>query len=378
MPLTRHLYREDEVTAALIFCILRGRHVEAAFWCTEMMESHMIDELFITMRRAWFYGVGIQSLGWLRALQTVEAAEAIGAERILELVQQLCRAKKDRSAVTLLATDLTVQPDRVNAGAASGTPLEQLVKLAVAQRRTTTAWGGLQASPDPDELLKRLAMSKHGVAGAKALKALMAEPLSPWEARAMACAALCLNREEFITSWAAAPQPLLRELTAGLKDWGGLRPRRRRVFSVPPECLYYFTERGRTVSVYDTTEKEIMGRLEKTGALWGSVYWDVVADWQAVKSIDTVREAFYDEHFPDDIPDEWSAADRAKSHGGGPLQRGGVATLEVAMERLLGRLSSAVIWGRLPPVKRMDWTPVEISGWNLTPVTSRIKDLVTQ
>ena len=114
MPLTRHLYREDEVIAALIFCILRGRHVEAIFWCSEMIESQMIDELLAAMRRAWFYGVGIQCLGWLTSFQAL--GDAIEAEKILELVQQLCRAKKDRSAVTLLATDLSVQPDRVNVG----------------------------------------------------------------------------------------------------------------------------------------------------------------------------------------------------------------------------------------------------------------------
>lgn len=376
MPLTRHLYREDEVIAALIFCILRGRHVEAAFWCSEMIESEMIDELFSAMRRAWFYGVGIQCLGWLRNVQAL--GDAIEAERLLELVQQLSRAKKDRSPITLLATDLSVQPDRVNADPAaladSSNSLEQFVKLAVAQRRTTTAWGGLQACPEPDNLLKRLAMSKHGVAGAKALKAIMADS-GVWEARATACAALCLSREEFLASWAAEPQPLLREVAAALKDWGQLRPRQRRVYPVPPECLYYFTERGRTVSVYDSTEKEIMGRLEKPGALWGSVYWDSVADWQAVKTDDAVREAFYAENFPDDCPDEWSKADRAKSHGGGPLQRGAIPTLEIAMERLLGRLGSAVIWGKLPPVKKIDWTPVDIN-WNLTPVVSRLKIII--
>ena len=375
MPLTRHLYREDEVIAALIFCILRGRHVEAAFWCSEMIVSEMIDELLGAMRRAWFYGIGIQCLGWLRAFQAL--GEAIEAERLLELVQQLCRAKKDRSAMTLLATDLTVQPDRVNAGAVSGTnSLEQFIQLAVMQRRTTTAWGGLQAMEAPEDFLKRLAMSKHGVAGTRALKAIMAEPLGVWETRATALAALCLSREEFLASWAAEPQPLLREVAAGLKEWEPLiGRRRRRIYAVPPECLYYFTERGRTVSVYDTTEKEIMGRLEKTGGLWGSVYWDSVGDWQAVKTDDAARESFYDTHFPDDRPDEWSKADRAKSHGAGPLQRGAVATLQIAMERLLGRLSSAVIWGRLPPVKN-EWTPVDIREWNLTPVTSRVKDFI--
>ena len=45
------------------------------------------------------------------------------------------------------------------------------------------------------------------------------------------------------------------------------------------------------------------------------------------------------------------------------------------MERLLGRLGSAVIWGKLPPVKKIDWTPVDIN-WNLTPVVSRLKIII--
>jgi len=375
MPLTRHLYREDEVVAALIFCILRARHVEAAFWCLEMIESQMIDELFAAMRRAWLYGIGIQCLGWLRVFQATIAAESLEAERLLELVQQLSRAKKDRSIVTLLSTNLSVQPDRVNASKSNSckNALDQFVHLAVSQRRTTTAWGGLQASPEPDELLNRLVQ---GTDSAKALQAIMAEPFGLWETRAAALAALCLSQEELQASWAAEPQPLLREVAAGLKEWQSLLGRRgRRIYPVPPESLYYFTERGRTVSVYDSTEKEIMGRLEKPGGLWGSIYWDSVADWQAVKTDDTARETFYDEHFPDDRPDEWSKADRAKSHGSGPLQRGAVATLDVAMERLLGRLGSTVIWGKLPPVKN-EWTPVDISGWNLTPVVSRLKIIV--
>jgi hypothetical protein len=32
---------------------------------------------------------------------------------------------------------------------------------------------------------------------------------------------------------------------------------------------------------------------------------------------DDVLESFYDRFFPDDIPDEWSAADQCKSHGPG-------------------------------------------------------------
>jgi hypothetical protein len=34
---------------------------------------------------------------------------------------------------------------------------------------------------------------------------------------------------------------------------------------------------------------------------------------------DDSREKFYEEFFPDDIPDEWSLADQSKSHGSGML-----------------------------------------------------------
>ena len=42
------------------------------------------------------------------------------------------------------------------------------------------------------------------------------------------------------------------------------------------------------------------------------------------------RERFYDEQFPDDIPDEWSRADQEKSHGIG--RRGIPPLVQVRME----------------------------------------------
>jgi hypothetical protein len=39
--------------------------------------------------------------------------------------------------------------------------------------------------------------------------------------------------------------------------------------------------------------------------------------WKRIRRNDDIREAFYDLYFPDDIPDEWSAADQEKSHGYG-------------------------------------------------------------
>jgi hypothetical protein len=374
MPLTRNLYREDEVVAALISCCVSGRNVEAAFWCQELIDSQMIDELIAAMRRAWLYGVGVQCLGWLRAFQECIEGENVDADRMLQLVQMLSRAKKDRTILTILAAPLT--PDRVTAGKVpeTYTPLERFTALAIHQRRVLSAWAGARALTTA--FLKKVGLSKHGVAACKLILLLDDEGFGEAERLATTVAALCLTKEEFQASWTAAPAPLLREVVAGLTDWAAAAGRARRAFSVPASCLYYFTERGRKVTVYETTEKEIMGRLEKPGALWGSSFWDSIADWEAVKSDAATREAFYDEYFPDDRPDEWSKADRAKSHGPGPLQPGAVATVEKAMDALIGRLP-CMIWGALPPVQTLEWSlaPIPVS-WNLVPVISRSIDVV--
>ena len=356
MPLTRNLYREDEVTAALVFCAVRGRHVEIAFWCLELLDSGMAEELCSALERAWKWGVGVRSLGWLREFRAAAAGDSINADLMIRLAVGLAMAPKDRSIPTILGADLSVQPDRVNVGEATGDPLEQFVWLAVKQRKTLAAWGGLNGLSDPDAFLNRLAVSKHGIAGKKALLVL--------DDRAAAVAALCLSRDEFLSSWNYSLPELPSEVCVA--GWRLLEGRRRRVFAVPPDCLYYFTERGKT-SVYDTNEKEIMGRLERPGVLWGSVYWDEVADWTAVRGNDDAREDFYDGHFPDDRPDEWSAADRAKSHGRGCLQRGAEASEARAFQGLLGRLPAAVIWGELA----FSAAPPSPAGWNLEPVLSR-------
>lgn len=378
MPLTRHLYREDEVVAALIFCILRARHVEACFWTMEMLDSGMVNELSAALRRAWFYGVGIRSLGWLRDFRSAMDEDIIDSDMILRLVVELARAPKDRSIVSLLGSELADQPDRVNCGSLPQgfSRLESFIALAIQQRRTLTAWGGLHGVDDPDTLLRGAAIFKHGAAGRSCLVMLDGEDFSARERRAITVAALCLSKEEFETSWARGVAPtLLIEVERELIDWSAnLGRRARRAYAIPSSCLYYFTERGRILSPYDTNEKEIMGRLEKPGALWGSVFWDEVADWAAVRGDDDAREAFYEGHFPDDCPDEWSKAERAKSHGAGPLQRGAVAETGRALQGLIGNFPSAVIWGELPTIKNEEWDiekPVDISDWNLVPVVKR-------
>ena len=339
------------------------------------------------LRRTWLYGVGVKGLGWLRAFQETFEGDTVDPDVVVKLVVGLCRIAKDRSVLTLLASNLDTQPDRVNKGAVSDkySPLERFTALAILQRKTLCAWGGLRALEKPDEFLRSIAFSKHGVAARKFLTVLDGEGFSDWERRAAACAALCLSREEFTASWnqVAAPD-LVKEVAIALEEWQPLLGRRaRRQYAIPKAALYWMTTRGRELSVYDTNFKEMMGRLEKSAALWGSTFWDSVAQemdgWAAIKSNDDTRESFYETYFPDDIPDEWSIAEREKSHGSGPLQRGAKADAARALTNLFGRLSAAVIWSPLPAVKNVEswdelWSnlgTLSLGGWCLIPANNR-------
>jgi hypothetical protein len=387
MPLTRHLYREDEVVAALMFCILRKRSTEAAFWCSELLDSGLVDEMIGGLQRIWLCAFGIKALGWLRAFQEVTGGDEVSSEEIIGLVVGLSiiggNGGRDRSIITLLADPIAEQPDRVNTGDVSPafTPLEAFVARAILQRRSRTAWGGLHGMETPDVFLQKIAMAKHGIAGCRCLTTIAGTGLSPWEQRATIVAALCLDHAAFIKSWS---QNAVGEVPSDLETWtANLGRRARRVYAIPDECLYWFTRRGKELSVYDTNEKEIMGRLEKSAALWGSDFWDSVAEefggWLKIKTDAESREAFYEAHFPDDIPDEWSSAERAKSHSRGVLQKTLGADASRALQTLFGRLPTAVVWGPLPPVKNVEtwedlWADVgsiDTKGWNLTPVVER-------
>ena len=358
MPLTKNLYREDEVAAALMFCCVRGKMVEAIFWCQEMLDSGLIDPLLTALRDVWLYGFGVKALGWFRELQSL--GDAIDPDDILQLVAQLSTAEKDRSILLILAS--AAGPDRVSIGRAPPglDKFQSFVALAILQRKTLTAWEGVKSMADPDPFLRTVAMAKHGVAGCQFLLTL--EGLGRWEGLAAAVAALCLSAAEFAASWKAPSAATVEQALGG------------RAYEIPFESLGWKTARGQSRI---STEKEIMGRLEKPGALWGSVYWDEIAEglggWGEVRSNWPVREAFYDQHFPDDIPDEWSSKERSKSHG-----IGADMTPAATFRAWFNRARSAVVWTTTEQKIGDSWdtlwdgiTVPDVSTWDLRLVTAR-------
>ena len=111
------------------------------------------------------------------------------------------------------------------------------------------------------------------------------------------------------------------ELAEAIASWDAEDSlRKRRVFKVKPEAITYSCQRS-SQPVSESNEIEIQDNLEKS--LVESPYWQEVLNSQmkTTKITDTTiereREKFYEVFFPCDIPDEWSSADREKSHGRG-------------------------------------------------------------
>lgn len=347
MPLTRHLYIEEEVVAALQFCVLRGRAVEAVFWCEELLYSEMIDALLNALREIWRNGFGIGALSWFREFQEIAHEEEVEFEQLVGLVVWLCRLglKGCRDITYLVLAGSTAEAEQA---AYSIAPkgvhgVDAYFLACVDQGRAISAWRALASTRSG--VLRAAAEAKHGKAGLDACDILVEYP-------ALLVAALCLVKGELAARLAEPIHGILSEVDRARAEWEPLLGRRsRRQYPIPHECLYWLTERG-AKTVYETSEKLLRGSLERPGKLWGSVYWDSVADavggWEAVRSDPEVRMAFYDEHFPDDTPDEWSTADRELSHGRGASQPGTVPEAERFLRSWFGKLPSAVIWNGFP------------------------------
>lgn len=291
MGLTRHLYREDEVKASFFNCLLHRRVEEALFWANELFDSFLGEEILPIFKRAWLLSVGPEYRKGFVDLVAVEEEE-----QVYQALQNFMSLPKDASVFTLLVRGVSCesQPDRLCRKPCISRPgldeIDRCVWRAISQKKAVFAWCLLRtrwnwALFEEDEYLA----------------VLRAE--DTWEARAAAMIYACSSR---------AVKGMPQKKMYCRDEWASLEGRRaRRKFKVRPEAILWGTGRCLTSS-----EAEL---LEIESALEGSAYWEEAAKdmggWDKIKKNSAVREAFYELYFPDDIPDEWSLEERAKSHG---------------------------------------------------------------
>lgn len=332
--LSRHLFRTDEVVAALRYSIANRRIEEGMYWTLELIDSEESWLLFETLFETWVFTVGAKRFallaGFIKTAQKIVSSPGCAADDLLLLafsLLKLPRACSDGSTAAipiLMAEEL--KSDRLDIqleglGITSQNGIQEAIRrgdIRAAARQL------LRNNPLP---LPVSAERRHVQQALRLIPRLggrfTAQPVWQLLATVLELQALCLDAAAWAESMAAPPEQLSPSWQATIREWCGLVGRRaRRLFAIPKWCLKWETVRGALLY----TESTAAELREPWHAMCGNPYWGrKAAEFGCSSPADTENpgwDGFANFAFPDDIPDEWSAADRALSHGEGAAAPG--------------------------------------------------------
>jgi hypothetical protein len=172
--------------------------------------------------------------------------------------------------------------------------------------------------------------------------------------RCLSIITICLSPSQQEDSFRSLPSSLDNTSQSQINHWNSLLGTKARVYSIPPSALYGRTLRGRmrwaqsTVSQLNDIEPYMIGcpfweeAISEYGTIESTILWNSDDD----------REAFYQRYFPDDIPDEWTKSEKAKSHGEGILGPKESLTMVKYARSYLSKLSRFA-WNSHPLIQRL-------------------------
>jgi hypothetical protein len=355
MPLTQHLYELDEVVSAARVC-LRNNWPRALFFIWELVVSGEEAEAYAACQETWLEYGG----GWDPTMMSVALPKTgEGWSSLVARVREACSAASDltvwrfMSATVEMRTApvLTTPPKPIaSADARAAGWVAKLHPDEQMDRETATSWfkGLLEATQagvravacwhlqaalpvlSSDAIWHALALVAIGPEVRGAVTGLQASASThPWRQamhQAAAILILCASEETRVAMLKSRETVGTGSLYA--KDWvawnANLGRRVARVYPIPVDALHRGTTRG-SLSTRFTNIDEI--REPCALLLEGCPCWREAAITAGATidprtgglmfPDDDMKEAFMDHHFPDDWPDEWSAADQQKSHGRG-------------------------------------------------------------
>jgi len=355
MTLTRNLYELDEVVSALHTC-LRLRW-PGLFWLCELVLSLEEEIAYNTLRQAWLLYGG----GWDPAITvvTLPTTKPIETKEWIQLYLRITLAiqkAKNCNAVSLLQyrSEAPISPlptARVLAYSTDELPNHESrtwlnhLHHACSNNKPEDAIWYLQAVQPllcADSIWNAiLHIAPSATTSQTVYNLRMAsdpEPRNQILHQVAAILLLCAQSDEEKCGdmmSESKPSTYIYE-----RDWGtwtrdqGRRSARRR--DIPKEALHKGTTRGAMSSRYTNVDEV---RYPVPLFTEGCRFWkEAVAAIGAVEDAETGTivfpsdEALESAHalwFPDDIPDEWSAADQLKSHGRGCAETAATAPPDI-------------------------------------------------
>ena len=337
MPLTRHFYALDEVYSALQYASTRNDRLETLFWCKELLLSQCVGETISTLFESWLWHKGPFQLQWLLGAWTTLAGEELSEDDILLAAYQLSAISyrhRDHSLWNILVlTAKGVAPERLTpktpAILPSSDDRECYFVRALYQGKAYSAWWMSRriAADRVWELIAWYAThcTKHGVSYHTCFKALQGyEQLLGYRTdeydtivRCLAVLSLCLSHSQQVHSLSSLPSTIDATSLMRIAEWQERLGRKSyRIYSIPTACLYG-TGRGRI-----PWQSSTVSQLNETHLI-GCPFWEEALSEYAIIDAATIHwnseEQFYHRYFPDDLPDEWTKAEKERSHGDGLL-----------------------------------------------------------
>jgi hypothetical protein len=375
MPLTRHLYEIDECVSALQLCIRNG-WPRALFWLWELIVSQEEELALKTLTDLWllrgggydpyWYQADTWSERYLRLSAAIRNANSLNTERFL----QVTAAMPVRPSVTPRPATAKVAVRRKQLAAAfvaSLDPSEQAdaanfwisFDSACRQHSRTDAFWLLQAAQhqlSADAIWSALEISARGPIALKEIiqdlrTAASPHPVQQILYQAAATLILCTPSKEHEAMLQQPPDLRIKTAEQDWASWTVTAGRRQaRMYAIPADALHTETTRGSMEYKYTNIGdvREPVPLLSEGCTFWQKALkaHGIITDEETGATEfpdDDVLESFYEIHFPDDIPDEWSKADQEKSHG-----RGCKANAAPA-----------------PPGPQLREEPVEQRAWNI-------------
>lgn len=348
MPLTRHFYALDEVHAALQYASNRNDRLETLFWCKELLLSQCVGETISTLFESWLWHKGPFQLQWLLRAWTTLAGEELSEDDILLSAYQLSAISyrnRDYSLWNILVLTAQGPPERLTPKTPTVLPSsddrECYFVRALFQGKAYSAWWmSRQITTDRVwELLTWYAThcTKHTTSYHTCLKALQHyEQLLGYRTeeydtiiRCLAVLSLSLSPSQQTHSLSSLPLVIDATSHTRLAEWRQLLGKKSyRIYSIPTACLYGTTNRGR-ISWHCSTVSQL-----NESQLIGCPFWEEALSEYAMVvgasihwNSDDTMEQFYHRYFPDDLPDEWTKAEKERSHGDGLLDPRDTANL---------------------------------------------------
>jgi hypothetical protein len=334
MPLTRNLYEIDEVSAALQHSLSQKN--QSQFWLWELLRSE--EDPLPALHYSWLmWGGGYDpyllterpsnDASWFALLNRIEHAISLALNQGDTLAHFLSLPE---SSDTETVTDDHRTLRKHKALQFSGDPEAWLaLDFACRHHRSEVAIRCLQTLDAESKTWEALTLASRDIPLTLMLEAASDQhPLYVSMYQAVTAQLLCLktaDRKKRVESQSYVT-PVCKWSTYDKTNGR----RAGRLFSIPIEALTPQTTRGRIAAKYTNIAdiREPVPLLGEGCAFWKRILTEsgvTIDDGSVAFPSDDCYEAFMERYFPDDIPDEWSAADQQKSHGRGVKKLNGAS-----------------------------------------------------